>query len=361
MLSGVRLDITMVDEIKAPRTRRPYTTRDGALDAKIAELVAASGFLEDADLITQMITSCFRLARHRSDRGEMKLVNAALKEFVYAFRVFKAYKEYRKVSIFGSARSTPEDPNYEYTRRFAAAMAQRGWMVITGAGPGIMAAGHQGAGAERSFGAAIRLPLESEANMYIEGDPKLINFKYFFTRKVTFLKESDAFALLPGGFGTLDEAFELLTLMQNGKSDVHPLVLLEAPGGTYWTDWLAFMDEHLVQRGLVSSDDLLLLRRTENIEEAVEEITGFYRNYHSQRYVDGILVLRVQRLPGQDELDRLADSFSDILRSSGLKAVEATPQEIADNDVLECRRIAVDFNQQSFGRLRQLIDELNRF
>ncbi|HSP56344.1 MAG TPA: LOG family protein, partial [Dehalococcoidia bacterium] len=250
------IEETPAQEPQFVRPRRRYRSGDDELDAKIAELVAASGFADDADLITEMIISCFRLARHRSDRGEMKLVNAALKEFVYSFKVFKGYKEYRKVSIFGSARSTPEDPNYEHTRRFAAAMAERGWMVITGAGPGIMAAGHEGAGAERSFGAAIRLPLEAEPNNFIEGDPKLINFKYFFTRKVTFLKESDAFALLPGGFGTLDETFELLTLMQTGKSDLHPIVLLEAPGSTYWRDWLDFLAGDLAGRDLISEVDL---------------------------------------------------------------------------------------------------------
>ena len=215
--------------------RRQYSTGDEALDARIAELAAAAGLPDDADLLQEMITTCFRLTRDHSDRGEMKLVNAALKEFAYAFKVFKGYKSYRKVGMFGSARTVPEDPVYEVAKRFAAAIAARNWMVITGAGPGIMAAGHEGAGAERSFGAAIRLPMESEPNLFIEGDAKLINFKYFFTRKVTFLKESDGFALLPGGFGTLDEAFELLTLMQTGKSQIHPVVLLDEPGGTYWT------------------------------------------------------------------------------------------------------------------------------
>jgi uncharacterized protein (TIGR00730 family) len=284
-----------------------------------------------------------------------------LKEFVYSFKVFKGYKEYRKVSIFGSARSTLDDPNYEHTRRFAAAMAERGWMVITGAGPGIMAAGHEGAGAERSFGAAIRLPMEAEPNEFIEGDPKLINFKYFFTRKVTFLKESDAFVLLPGGFGTLDETYELLTLMQTGKSDLHPVVLLEVPGGTYWKDWLEFVARDLAGRSLISEEDLHLVKYTTDIGEAVEEICRFYNNYHSQRYVDGIMVLRLQRLPPQDVLDKLALSFADILRSPSIRPVEPSPQELADADALEVKRLALDYNQASFGRLRLLIDELNRF
>jgi uncharacterized protein (TIGR00730 family) len=352
--------MAMVDEIKLPRPRRRYRTGDEELDRKIEELVAQSGFTEDADLLQEMLTSCFRLAKHRADRGEMKLVNAALKEFVYSFKVFKEYRNYRKVSIFGSARATPDDPDYRYTAKCARAITEKGWMVITGAGPGIMAAGHEGAGAERSFGAAIRLPMEVEPNTFIEGDPKLINFKYFFTRKVTFIKESDAFLMLPGGFGTLDEAFELLTLMQTGKSDPQPVVLLEVPGGTYWEDWLRFI-EGLERRKLISRDDLHLVRYTHSIDEAVEEITGFYRNYHSQRYVSGTLVIRVHRLPPPEELTRLAQTFADILPSEEIRPVQPSPEEIHDNDFLDLPRLALGFNQGSFGRLRLLIDELNRF
>ncbi|MDO8614897.1 MAG: LOG family protein [Dehalococcoidia bacterium] len=348
----------MVDQIRVPKRR--YRTGDQALDVKIAELIEASGFTADADLLQEMITTCFRLTRDRSHRGEMKLVNAALKEFAYSFKVFKGYRNFRKVTIFGSARTVPEDPVYDYTRRFAKAIAERNWMVITGAGPGIMAAGHEGAGAERSFGAAIRLPLESEPNMFIEGDAKLINFKYFFTRKVTFLKESDGFALFPGGFGTLDEAFELLTLMQTGKTDLHPIVLLEPPGGTYWADWLEFINHHLVARELVSREDLFLMRRCETIEAAVEEIVSFHRNYQSQRYVDGTLVLRLLRLPPAAELDRLALEFADILKTPSLQPVPPSAAEVAGNDALGCVRLALEFNQSSFGRLRQLVDELNR-
>ncbi len=349
----------MVDEVKA--RRRPYSAGNHELDAKIAELIAASGFTEDTDLLREMIASAFRLARDRADRGEMKLVNAALKEFAYAFKIFKGYKNYRKVSIFGSARTVPADAVYDYTRRFAAAMVERNWMVITGAGPGIMAAGHEGAGAERSFGAAIRLPLESEPNIFIEGNAKLINFKYFFTRKVTFLKESDAFALLPGGFGTMDETFELLTLMQTGKSDLHPIVLLEEPGSTYWRDWLAFIQGHLVARNLISTEDLPLIRHATSIDDAVEEITGFYRNYQSQRYVDGTLILRMLRLPPPEAVQKLALAFADILGPSGIQPAEASPKEVEGNDALGCRRLALDFNQSSFGRLRRLMDELNRY
>jgi uncharacterized protein (TIGR00730 family) len=342
-------------------SRRRYSTGDKGLDAKIAALVEATGVSNDSDLLTEMLASCFRVARDRSHRGEMKLVNAALKEFAYAFKVFREYQGIRKVSIFGSSRSAPEDPDYECARRFAATMAERGWMVITGAGPGIMEAGHEGAGAERSFGANIRLPMEIEPNVVIEGDPKLINFKYFFTRKVTFLKESDAFVLFPGGFGTMDETFELLTLMQTGKSDLHPVVLLEAEGSRYWDGWRRFIDERLIRTGLISPEDLDLVHITDSLKSAVAEIEGFYRNYHSQRYVDGVLVLRLQRLPDEPSLARLSEEFADILRSGTLRAVEASQEEISEGDVPEMPRLALDFDQRSHGRLRRLIDALNAF
>jgi uncharacterized protein (TIGR00730 family) len=344
-----------------PVRRRAYTTRDKELDAKIAELVAAAGESPNSDLLQEMITTAIRLARDPADRGEMKLVNAALKEFAYSFHVFRQYRGYKKVSIFGSARTTPEEDVYEYTKQFAQTMAEQNWMVITGAGPGIMAAGHEGAGAEKSFGASIRLPLESEPNIFIAGNTKLINFKYFFTRKVTFIKESDGFALLPGGFGTMDEAFELLTLMQTGKSDMHPIVLLEEPGSDFWTDWLRLFEENLLARKLISAEDMYLVCHARSIEEAVAELTGFYRNYQSQRYLDGMLVLRVLRLPPEDQLGPLAAAFSDIIGPRGMQVTECSPAELADDDEVDCKRLAVDFNQASFGRLRRLIDELNRF
>jgi uncharacterized protein (TIGR00730 family) len=232
-------------------------------------------------------------------------------------------------------------------------------MVVTGAGPGVMEAGQEGAGAARSFGLNIRLPHESQANPIIEADRKLINFRYFFTRKVTFLKESDAFVLLPGGFGTLDEAFELLTLVQTGKSDLHPVVLLEPPGGTYWAEWRAFVQEHLARRGLISLDDMHLLRQTDDVGAAVREVVGFYRNYQSQRYVDGRLVLRLRRAPGEVELARLSGKFADILESGTFEVVPPLPAEVADDDALDCKRIAFSFNRRSYGRLRAFVNELN--
>jgi hypothetical protein len=344
-----------------PVRRRAYTTRDPNLDAKIAELTAAVGDSQNSDLLKEMITTAVRLMRDPADRGEMKLVNAALKEFAYSFRVFRRYQGHRKVSIFGSARTTPAEGVYDYTKQFARAMAEQNWMVITGAGPGIMAAGHEGAGAEKSFGASIRLPLESEPNIFIAGNTKLINFKYFFTRKVTFIKESDGFALLPGGFGTMDEAFELLTLMQTGKSDLHPVVLLEEPGSDFWSEWLRFLEKALISRKLISPEDLHMICHANSIEAAVEELTRFYRNYQSQRYVDGLLVLRMLRLPSEGAIEQVAGAFSDIIGPRGMHATEPSAAELAENDEAACQRLAVDFNQTSVGRLRRLIDALNAF
>jgi len=349
----------MADTPPATTPRRRYSTGNADLDRKIAQLVADSGEVANPDLLYEMIATCFRLTRQKADRGEVKLVNAAIKEFAYSFKVFQPWRAHRKVTIFGSARTVPEDPIYDYTRRFAFAMAEANWMVITGAGPGIMAAGHEGAGAEKSFGASIRLPFESEPNIFIQGNTKLINYKYFFTRKVTFIKESDGFALLPGGFGTLDEAFELLTLMQTGKSDLHPVVLVDEPGSTFWESWLNFIENELLPRKLIDREDLHLVKHARSIPEAVEELTGFYRNYQSVRYVGGRLIIRILRLPPDDAIADLNSAFADILGRGGIHPTEASEREIEDNDEPNCERLVADFNNSSYGRLRRLIDALN--
>ena len=340
--------------------RRPYGTGDTELDRRIRDFIGGLGLVRRTDIVEEMMASVLRLARGDTAPADLKLVNSALKELAYAARVFAPYRGIRKVSIFGSSRATEGDTDYACAREFAARIVQRGWMVITGAGPGIMQAAQDGAGASRSFGLNIRLPFEVEANPIIEADPKLINFNYFFTRKVTFLKESDAFVLLPGGFGTLDEAFELLTLVQTGKSDLHPVVLLEAPGGTYWADWRAFVEGNLARRGLISLDDMNLLHFTHDVEEAISEVTGFYRNYQSQRYVGNRLVLRLLRAPGTEDLARLRRQFADLLESGTFEVIEPLPVEVADHDALDCARIAFRFNRRSYGRLRAFVDALNR-
>jgi len=264
----------------------------------------------------------------------------------------------RKVSIFGSARTTQDHPEYAAARDFSRAIARRGWMVITGAGPGIMAAGHEGAGAANSFGVGIKLPVEQSANGVIAGDPKLIDFKYFFTRKIVFMKESDAFVLLPGGFGTLDEAYELLTLMQTGKTAIRPVVLLEPPGSRYWSQWLAFLREHLVDAGFVAAQDLSLFELAVSVDDAIGVIERFYANYHSARYVGERLVIRLRREPSAARLALLRERFGDLAAAGPIEAIGVTPAEARDGDCVDFARVAVHA-VHDFGRVRQLIDALN--
>lgn len=312
----------------------------------------------DAQLVFEIMASGLRLAQAPISRLDRKIANTALKEMRYAFTVFGQYRDIRKVTIFGSARTAKGDPEYEIARRFSETIASKDWMIVTGAGPGIMEAGHEGAGGARSFGVNIILPFEAKANPVIAGDPKLINFKYFFTRKLMFIKESDAFVLLPGGFGTLDEAFELLTLIQTGKSDLHPIVMLDVPGGTYWKFFDRYMREELLTRGYINESDLELFIYTDDIDIAVEEIQRFYRVYHSQRYVGGKLILRLNETPDDALLERLSRDYSDLLQAPISRATASEP-EIRDDDAVDLPRISLDIDRGRLGRLRMLVNELN--
>lgn len=336
-----------------------YRTGDPGLDAAIAELVDEAQLIEDEDLVFESIVSAVRMGRERVDRADLKLVNAALKELRYAFHVFEPYRHVRKCTIFGSARTAPDDPAYASARDFGAAMVAEDWMVMTGAGPGIMAAGLQGAGPENSFGINIVLPFESAANEFIADDPKLINFRYFFTRKVTFMKETHGYALLPGGFGTMDEAFELLTLMQTGKSYLAPVVLLEPPGNTYWDTWRDFVERELAGAGLISENDLDFVHITDDVDDAVAHICHFFRSYHSMRFVGSRLVIRLNREVTAAELTDLNRQFGDIVELGEIERIEATSSEKEDNDALDKQRIAFRFDRASYARLRQLVARLN--
>lgn len=338
------------------RLRKRTGSGDRALDQKIADLVATVD-VADADLLQQGVETLFRMSTV-ANRAEMKLVSRSLRELGRAFRIFAPYREKRKVSLFGSARTPAAHGDYLIAREFGEAIVARGWMVITGAGPGIMEAGHAGAGAASSFGVGIKLPMEQGANGFIAGDPKLIDFKYFFNRKIMFVKESDAFVLFPGGYGTLDEGFELLTLMQTGKAALRPVVLLEPEGGTYWAEWLTFVREHLVARGLCSEEDLSLVEPSYSAADAVERIERFYSNFDSARYVGERLVLRMRRAPSKQWLARLNDDFADMLARGRIERIAITPAEAKDGDALDLERIAL-FARPNFGRLRQLIDALN--
>ena len=323
------------------------------LDEYLGDLTGA-----DAELAHEIVMTALKLGREQVSRLDRKIVNSALKEMRHAFRVFAPYKGVRKVTIFGSARTAKGDPAYEAARRLSQELAEREWMVITGAGPGIMEAGHEGAGGKASFGANIQLPFEAKPNPVIANDSKLINFKYFFTRKLTFMKEADAFVLLPGGFGTMDEAFELLTLVQTGKTDLHPIVMLDPPGGTYWERWDEYIRAELLSRGYISPDDLSLYRCLDDPIEAVKEIESFYRVFHSQRIVGSRLVLRLTTMPSRSQLEQISREFSDIL-AAPIRKVKPSRAELNDEDVPDLPRIALEFDRQHVGRLRQLIDRLN--
>ncbi len=334
--------------------------RNGEIDVLIDQLLEAAGGSPHTAFLQEMLHSVLRLIHNQASRGDIKILNAALRELVYAFKVFAPYRGIQKVTMFGSARLPEDQPEYHAARDFARAICDRGWMVITGAGDGIMKAGQDGAGRKHSFGVNIRLPFEQQANTVIQNDPKLITFRYFFTRKLIFLKEADALALFPGGFGTLDETFEILTMIQTGKSTPLPVVCIDRPGGDYWRAWDRYVRDVLVARGLIAPEDVSLYLVTDRVETAVAEITGFYRNYHSSRYVGELLVLRLQQAPAPAELARLNRLFRDILLDGELTVEPALPEEAEEPDLADLPRLALKFNRRDAGRLRQLIDALNQ-
>lgn len=302
---------------------------DANLDRGIAELVRQAGEGDHPDLIAEIMTTALKLHRDGPDRGELKLFNSALKEMRYSSKVFRAYGEVPKVTIFGSARTPPEHQDYRLAHDFARHMwRERGWMVVTGAGGGIMEAGNRGAGRQGSFGVNIRLPFESHANAYVPAN-RLINFKYFFTRKLGFVKESHAFAIFPGGFGTMDEAFELLTLVQTGKAPIQPIVLMETGEG-YWSTWQRFVTDRLLGNGMISPEDLALFKVTNRIEEAADEICRFYSNYHSQRYIDGQLTIRVRHHPTGRQIELLNDEFADAITEGRIERAQPHEVELLD-------------------------------
>jgi len=309
-------------------------------------------------LVEQIHETAEKLLRDGATRGDLKLVSTALRELRYCFKVFAPYKNHRKVTVFGSARLPPSDPAYQAAVTFGRLMAEAGYLVITGAAAGIMEAGHVGAGREKSIGINILLPFEQQANAIIQGDRKLMHLKYFFTRKLMFVKESDAVALFPGGFGTQDEGFEVLTLVQTGKSHLFPIVMVDAPGGDYWTRWQSYITEVLLARKLISPEDLSLYRITSSVEEAVQECLNFYRIYHSMRYVGADLVLRLHKRLEEPLLERLREQFRDILVSGTIQQHGPLPAE--GNELPELNRLRLHFNRRNMGRLRQLVDVINR-
>jgi len=351
------------ENLERERSRRAYAVNDEKVAAAIEELLQELRPYSNADILRDIFITAVKMAKDGADRGDAKIIRTAMKELRYAFRVFAAYRDYPKVSIFGSARVLEGQPEFEVAREFGAKMAEAGYLVVTGAGPGIMAAGHLGAGQAKSFGLNIRLPFEQLPNPTINGDRKLLNFRYFFTRKLFFVKESEAIVLMPGGFGTLDEGFEVLTLVQTGKSEIKPVVMLDVPGGSYWKDWFAFIEKQMLRRGFISPEDRALFCLTDNVDKAVSEIQTFYRFYHSARFVDHRrkLVLRLKQPPDPRLLGALNEKFHDIVVEGKIELAEPFPEERDEPRLLKLPRLAFAFDQRQYARLRQLIDTVNRF
>ena len=328
----------------------------GAIDPAAATL---PGEARNADLIATIKESADKLAVDNTTRGDLKILSRAIRELRYAFKVFKPYRSQPKVTVFGSARTAEGHPSYEQAVRLGQAMAEHNWMVLTGAASGIMEAGHRGAGRDHSMGLNIMLPFEQSSNPVIAGDHKLVHMKYFFTRKLMFVKECDAVVCLPGGFGTLDEGLEVLTLLQTGKRDMVPVVFLDAPGGNFWKPFCDFIEGSLLDQEMISPQDLSLYKMTDNVDEAVEEILGFYRVYHSMRYVRNKLVLRMNSDPGEEFLDEVNRHFVDILADGRFTIEGPLPEEKDEPDLADLPRLVIHFNRRDLGRLRQLIDLMN--
>lgn len=312
----------------------------------------------EGGLIVQMMQSCLKLISDEHTTAQLKLINRALKEMRYAYRIFNQYPSSKRLSIFGSARTPETHPDYIQAKKFSAAMEEKGWMCITGAANGIMKAGHEGSKRDASFGLSIRLAFESNPNPFLEGDPKLINFRYFFTRKLMFMSHSDAIAVFPGGVGTMDELFEVLTLMQTGKSGIIPVVLLEGEGGTYWINWLKYFEENLLKNGWVSPEDLHFFHVCNTAEEAVEVIERFYKRFHSFRYVKDQLVFRLKSPLSHDQLKEVNKKFAFLVKEREMIQSDALPEE---DDFLDLPRLVFTHTRRDWGLVKALIDQINLY
>lgn len=337
-------------------TQPSYNPLD-TLESDLVQLVQQIPNLQNGKWIQQALITLVRIAGEEIDRLDWKILTASMQDMERAFQAFYPYRHVRKITLFGSARVPPDSPEYQMAADFARCVTQQGFMVMTGAGGGIMQAGNEGAGPDSSFGLNIQLPFEQGANPYVTGD-KLINFKYFFTRKLFFLRESDALALFPGGFGTQDEAFECLTLSQTGKSGPVPLILIDRPGGDYWQAWDKYVREHLLSRGLISPNDPSLYTVTDRLDVACDAIAQFYRVFHSSRYVGEKFIIRLKEDISEENVEKLNEEFNDILVSGRIEKSQALPQETKDN-TFDLPRLVLHFNQRDFGRLYQLIAAIN--
>jgi len=346
-----------VNSVSAPKPRNLYG--EAAVDQMVTGLIAAVGDDSNDDMIRRLVTTALDMDAARLSRLELKIASQALAEMLNGSKVFSQDPDRAKCTVFGSARTSPDSPDYEITAEFCRQIAELDWMIISGAGPGVMTAAIEGAGIENSYGVNIVLPFEARAAEIIADDPKLATFKYFFTRKLYFMKESDAFVLMPGGFGTLDEAFELLTLVQTGKSYPAPIVLLDSEGSTYWDGWKRFVTDELLAGGNIGEADTALYFHTHDPGEAARYVCHFYSAYHSIRYVGKRLIVRLNRSVSNETIATLNDEFGDIIVSGVLERAEPTEAEQRDDDHLNLDRLRMRFNNRSFARLHQLICRMN--
>ncbi len=339
-----------------------FTRTNGPADEAIDTLIKTADGIRRPEYVREMILAALKAGQEDDESADLKLMNTTLKELRFTSKIFGPYRSVRKVTVFGSARTQPDAPVYAMARDFGKRLAESGYMVITGGGGGIMQAVNEGAGPEHSFGVNIRLPFEQKPNPVLEGNPRLITYKYFFNRKVAFLKEADAVALFPGGFGTLDEAMETLTLVQTGKRNPLPLVLVDEPGSSYWSGLVRFLENELLARNYISRFDFSIFERVDSTETAVKHINRFYSRYHSMRYVDGRLVLRLTSALAPNHIQKLRERFLDILLPQGDIATSGPlPEEKDETEIVHLPRLVVDFNRRDFGRLRSLIDAINEF
>lgn len=339
---------------------RRYNTGNQHLDQLIHKMIEDTGGSPSADFLEDIMITAIKLRDDELDRGDIKMMTTALKEIRYALKVFYPYRHVRKAAIFGSARTPPNHPDYKLTIEFAKKIVKEGWMVVTGAASGIMSAGNEGAGRAHSFGVNIRLPFEQDPNPTIANDSKLINFKYFFTRKLIFIRESDATVLFPGGFGTHDEGFESMTLVQTGKTPPRPIVCVDPPKSTYWKAWKHYLDHELARKKFIDKDDLGLVYFTHNADEAVQYITHFYHNFHTSRYIDDRLIIRIKRPLRTAHLNAINRSFKSILKKGKVEQIfKPFPEEENEPHTFDLTRLALYFNRRHFAKLMQLIDAVN--
>lgn len=344
------------------KRRQPYQTGNSKLDQLIHELIHQSGPGANADLAEELIVTALKVYADKLDRGDMKMINTAMKELRLSLKVFESYRAVRKVTIFGSARTPRHSPDYQLAEKFAKEIVRKGWMVVTGAASGIMQAGNEGAGHKKSFGLNIQLPFEQEANPVMLQDPKLVSFKYFFTRKLMFLRESHATVLCPGGFGTHDEGFETLTLVQTGKTDPRPIVCLDAPGSDYWKDFFHFLRQQLLKNNMIHEDDLDLMFATHDPLEAATYVSDFYKMYHSMRYIRDLLVFRIEKPLSEEQLGLLNQEFKYILKKGKfVQSLKPFEEEHNAPYTFHLTRLAFYFKRDSFANLNKLIHRINSF